>query len=138
MGSWACWIACALCATAAMLTAGCMGFGLAEKEADAMRAEIEAMAADLSSTQDSDCGVVGLYLDGICDNEALVYSRATVDEDRLLAKVQQYNEFQQLVARLFGIYCIGDPVAYYPDTLPPVLVSEDGVCVLREQEGAGT
>jgi hypothetical protein len=111
-----------------MLGSGCIfGINLVEGQADAMRAEIEAMAADRSSTQDSDCGVVSLYDWGLCDAESLVYSRATVDEYRLLARVEQYNHFQAYVSRLFGAMCLFD----VRTAAMSVLVSENGVCVLK-------
>ena len=111
-----------------VLAGGCIfGADLVDAQAEAMRAEIEAMAADRSSTQDSDCGVVSLYTWGLCDAEPVVYSRATVDEERLLARVEYYNDFQTVVSRLYGaMRLLNDRTATFS-----VLVSENGVCVQK-------
>lgn len=107
---------------------GCIfGAELVSAQAEAMKAEILALAADRSSTQDSDCGVTYLYEWGLCDSEPVVYSRAIVDEERLLARVKYYNNFQTVVSNLFGAMCLLDVRV----ATASVLVSENGVCVLK-------
>lgn len=118
----------AFAAAVVVFVSGCIfGINLVDAQAEAMKAEILALAADRSATQDSDCGVVGLYTWGLCDAETVVYSRATVDEERLLNRVRYYNNFQTVVSNLYGAMCLLDVRL----VTASVLVSENGVCVLK-------
>lgn len=85
-----------------------------------MRAEIEALVADRSSTSDSECGIA--YI-GACGGDYVVYSRTTVDENVLLEKVRQYNDLDEFLGRQFHLLCL----AYEP--IPLEARSENGVCV---------
>jgi hypothetical protein len=78
---------------------------------DAMRLEIEALAADKTASNDSDCGFVRYVAgEGTCGAVDLVYSRATVDEDLLLEKVQEYNELVATINTLSGYDYLMFPV----------------------------
>jgi hypothetical protein len=80
--------------------------------------EIQALAADRSSTSDSECGVVTLK-GCLGPNNTLIYSRVTVDEEALLEKVREYNELRDL-----DPFC--DPI---PSVEVTSAISENGVCV---------
>lgn len=95
---------------------------LTNQRAQALYAEIVTMAADRSSTSDSECGVAILHG---CSPEltSLIYSRATLDEALLLEKVRQYNDLQDLLYD-------GNPACGFDTSLVAVgAISENGVCV---------
>jgi hypothetical protein len=110
-----------------VLLGGCspQGYGVysARLEAEALRAEIEAMTTDLTSTADGDCAVAALACGATEDY--ILYSRATVDEGLLLEKVRQYNERLEYIA-YWSPVLIECP---YPPPILPVARSESGVCV---------
>lgn len=101
---------------------------LAEQRAAALRAEIEELISDRTSTEDGQCAIVGLM--GICEGETLVYSRVTVDEDVLLDKIRQYNDLQEFIASdPYHDPCFAYITPVFPDTPHTVARSENGVCV---------
>jgi hypothetical protein len=102
---------------------GCLpGVLVSNDEIEALYDEIQTLAADRSSTSDSECGAV--YV-GACGCSYIVYSRATVDEELLLDKVQQYNELQRLRAWPSPLFC---PAC---EQVALEAISENGVCVAR-------
>jgi hypothetical protein len=107
-----------------VLVGACVpGLASAEKDLEARRAEIEALAADRSSTSDSECGIVYFASCG-CDDDYVVYSRSATDEAMLLEKVQQYNELEESLVRQYHLSCPAcDRTAF------PSAISVNGVCV---------
>jgi hypothetical protein len=100
------------------IVSGCWpGLFVSDSRLEALYEEIQTLAADRSSTSDSECGVVYIGACG-CLNY-LVYSRATVDEAVLLEKVQEYNRLE----RLRGEACLLDCMAVLE------VKSENGMCV---------
>jgi hypothetical protein len=94
---------------------------LTSQRLEDLRAEIETLTADKSSTSDSECGVVSY---GSCIGGFVVYSRATVDENVLLEKVQDFNELEQFMVDEYHIVCLFDD-----EPIPSGAISENGVCV---------
>lgn len=97
---------------------------LLEQNAEALYAEIEMLTADLSSTSDSDCGVIGLACSAPVG--CIVYSRATTNESKLVEKVREYNEVLNAIQRQYNA-CFGLQL------IPAGAISENGVCVVINQ-----
>jgi len=95
---------------------------LADHRRQALYAEIQALAADRSSTNDSDCGAVALNGCGGLESfgEIIVYSRAAMDEDVILERVREYNELLELIPACHPVQSA---------TTTPSAISENGVCV---------
>jgi hypothetical protein len=104
---------------------GCSpGLYLAEQKAETMFVEIESLAADRSSTSDNECGVIGLACGAPVGY--LVYSRATVNEDELIKKVEEYNEILRFIERRYGPFFVE---CFEVQTMPGGAISENGMCV---------
>jgi hypothetical protein len=114
----------ALIAIIALASACSPASYVADREAEAMLREIEALTADRSSTSDSECGIATMR--GCIESQfVLVYSRATVDEGMLLEKVEQYNELRAFANQL-NPYCDFEPGAVGQEIEAR---SVNGVCV---------
>jgi len=112
--------------TTLALAGGCWGgYSSAEEQLSAIGAEIDELSADRSSTSDSECGVVAIGSKP-CGGPTsyIIYSRATVDEELLLAKVEQYTELDRLINNLrhYGSDCLYVEV-------PSGAISVEGMCV---------
>lgn len=109
-----------------LLIGGCWGgYSSYDEELDALWAETHAMAADRSSTSDSECGAVAIGSKP-CGGPTsyIIYSRATVEEAALLAKVERYTELDRFINNLrqYGSDCL------YVD-VPRAAISVEGLCV---------